>query len=170
MEIVHVFYNVLCAGVRYLVIIKSTKDIPFFQRTRLILLLKWNYSKPKFSFNKCRIDAKRIPGNAVYALKTDVLRVERLLCKIHSKLLPIVFYVILIIFEDDVPHFNENNEVSSRKQLHTNSYDTVKGWKEFIIVCYYRDMQPRFQIHFMIFMNCLILFSENIYLQYLYIN
>ena len=78
----------------------------------------------------CRIDAKRIPGNPAQAFKTDVLRVERLLCEIRSKLWPIVFYVIsiqLILFEDNVLHFNENNEVSSSEQLNTYSYDTVKG-------------------------------------------
>ena len=68
-----------------------------------------------------------IPGNTVQTFKTDVLRVERLLCKIRSKLWPIVFYAILFIFGDNVTHFNENNEVSSSEQLHTNSENTVKG-------------------------------------------
>ena len=68
-----------------------------------------------------------ILGDTVQTFKTDVLRVERLLCKIRSKLWPIVFYAILFIFGDNVNHFNENNEVSSSEQLHTNSENTVKG-------------------------------------------
>ena len=100
MEIENVFYNVLYAGVRY--------------------ALDKIIQPPKFNFIKCRIDAKRIPGNPAQAFKTDVLRAERLLCQIRSKLWPIVFYVILITLEDNVLHFNENNEVSSSEQLHTN--------------------------------------------------
>ena len=144
MEMIHVLYHVLYAGVRYLVIIKHTNSIHFFQRIQLILLLKiplinilnagitthqsfYIYLNSKYNFIKCRIDAKMIPGNTVQTFKTDVLRVERLLCKIRSKLWPIVFYAILFIFGDNVNHFNENNEVSSSEQLHTNSENTVKG-------------------------------------------
>ena len=39
-EMVHVLYNVLYAGVRYLVIIKHINIIHFFQRIQMILLLK----------------------------------------------------------------------------------------------------------------------------------